>query len=35
VNLEEARAHLEYDVNLVKPEALVNAVRELGYEVPA
>jgi copper chaperone CopZ len=34
VELEKASATVEYDVNLVKPEVLTNAVRELGYEVP-
>ena len=28
-------AHVEYDTDLVKPEAMANAVRALGYEVPA
>ena len=35
VDLEAARAEVEYDPSLVKPEALANAVRQLGYEVPA
>ena len=35
VNLEAARASVEYDSSLVKPETLANAVRQLGYEVPA
>ena len=26
---------VEYDADVVKPEALANAVRQLGYEVPA
>jgi hypothetical protein len=26
---------VEYDIELVKPEVLTNAVRQLGYEVPA
>ena len=29
------RATVEYDADLVKPESLANAVRDLGYEVPA
>ena len=35
VDLQAARATVEYDAGLVKPEALANAVRQLGYEVPA
>ena len=35
VNLKAEQAHVEYDTDLVKPEVLVNAVRQLGYEVPA
>lgn len=35
VNLEAASASVEYDSTLVKPEAIANAVRQLGYEVPA
>lgn len=35
VDLEGARADVEYDPTLVKPEVLENAVRQLGYEVPA
>jgi copper chaperone CopZ len=35
VDLEGARAMVEYDPDLVKPEVLANAVRQLGYEVPA
>jgi copper chaperone CopZ len=35
VNLEGASATVEYDSALVKPEVLANAVRQLGYEVPA
>ena len=35
VNLLAASATVEYDVDLVKPDVLANAVRELGYEVPA
>ncbi len=34
VDLQGARATVEYDVDLVQPEALAEAVRELGYEVP-
>ena len=35
VNLKAGQAHVEYDPDLVKPEVLANAVRQLGYEVPA
>ncbi|HEY1341654.1 MAG TPA: heavy metal-associated domain-containing protein [Bryobacteraceae bacterium] len=35
VDLEGARATVEYDTDLVKPEVLANAVRQLGYEVAA
>lgn len=35
VDLEATRAIVEYDSDLVKPEVLANAVRSLGYEVPA
>jgi Cu+-exporting ATPase len=35
VELQGERAIVEYDPELVKPEVLVNAVRNLGYEVPA
>lgn len=35
VNLENAAAAVEYDTDLVKPEVLANAVRELGYDVAA
>ena len=35
VDLQGASATVEYDVDLVKPEALAEAVRDLGYEVPA
>ena len=35
VNLEGASAAVDYDADLVKPEALAAAVRKLGYEVPA
>ena len=33
VDLQGARADVEYDADLVKPEVLANAVRQLGYEV--
>lgn len=32
VDLEQASATVEYDTSLVKPEMLVKAVRDLGYE---
>ena len=32
VDLTAASATVEYDTELVKPEAIANAVRELGYE---
>jgi copper chaperone CopZ len=35
VDLEAARATVEYDVDLVKPDVFANAVRQLGYEVPS
>ncbi len=35
VNLQSGSAHVEYDPGLVKPEVLNDAVRDLGYEVPA
>ena len=35
VELQGERAIVEFDPELVKPEVLANAVRELGYEVPA
>ena len=35
VDLESASASVEYDVDLVKPEVLAGAVRDLGYEVTA
>jgi copper chaperone CopZ len=35
VDLQATRATVEYDSDLVKPEVLANAVRSLGYEVPA
>jgi len=34
VDLQSASATVEYDPALVKPEALAEAVRDLGYEVP-
>lgn len=34
VDLKAEQAHVEYDTDLVKPEVLTNAVRQLGYEVP-
>jgi Cu+-exporting ATPase len=35
VDLAGGSATVEYDAAAVKPEALANAVRQLGYEVPA
>jgi len=35
VNLETASAAVEYDPGRVQPDALKEAVRQLGYEVPA
>jgi len=35
VNLQSSSATVEYDTDMVKPEVLENAVRELGYEVAA
>jgi Cu+-exporting ATPase len=35
VDLQAATATVEYDTGMVQPEALANAVRALGYEVPA
>lgn len=35
VDLQGASATVEYDVDLVRPEVLADAVRDLGYEVPA
>jgi copper chaperone CopZ len=32
VDLAAASATVEYDTELVKPEAIASAVRELGYE---
>jgi len=35
VDLGSASASVEYDTDLVKPEAIAAAVREIGFEVPA
>ena len=35
VDLKAEKAHVEYNADLVKPAVLANAVRQLGYEVPA
>ena len=35
VDLVNACATVEYDADTVQPEALANAVRQLGFEVPA
>jgi len=35
VDLQGGQASVEYDADRVKPEALAEAVRDLGYEVPA
>ena len=35
VNLEAATADIEYDDDLVRPEVLADAVRDLGYDVAA
>jgi copper chaperone CopZ len=35
VDLEGGAAMVEYDAAQVKPENLADAVRKLGYEVPA
>jgi len=35
VDLKAERANVEYNEDLVKPEVLEKAVRELGYEVAA
>ena len=35
VDLEGGRATVEYEAAAVEPETLANAVRQLGYEVPA
>ena len=35
VDLVNARAAVEYDAAQVEPGVIANAVRQLGYEVPA
>ena len=35
VDLEGATATVDYDPDVVKPDALAKAVRQLGFEVPA
>jgi Cu+-exporting ATPase len=35
VDLKQSAADVDYDGAFVKREVLVNAVRDLGYEVPA
>ena len=35
VDLVHASATVQYDADVVKPEALANSVRQLGYEVHA
>ena len=35
VDLKGANETVDYDADVVKPEVLDNAVRDLGYEVPA
>ena len=35
VDLKGSEATVEYDGKLVQPDKLANAVRQLGYEVPA
>jgi copper chaperone CopZ len=35
VDLAGALATVEYDSDVVKPETLAGAVRQLGFEVPA
>jgi len=35
VDLAGGSASVEYDAASVKPETLANAIRQLGYEVPA
>jgi copper chaperone CopZ len=35
VDLANARAAVEYDAALVEPGGIANAIRQLGYEVPA
>lgn len=34
VDLAAAKATVEYDTDLVTPEAIASAVRDLGYETP-
>jgi Cu+-exporting ATPase len=35
VDLKGSSAQVSYDADRVKPDALAQAVRQLGYEVPA
>ena len=35
VDLQAGQARVEYNADVVKPDALAAAVRQLGYEVPA
>lgn len=35
VDLQAAQATVEFDASRVKPDALADVVRQLGYEVPA
>ena len=35
VDLGGAKATVEYDTEVVTPQSLADAVRQLGYEVPA
>jgi copper chaperone CopZ len=35
VDLQAATATVEYDADRVKPSALAEAVRDIGFEVPA
>ena len=35
VDLQATRATVEYDTDLVKPDTLANAVRDLGFDVAA
>ena len=35
VDLGAAKATVEYDAEIVTPQSLADAVRQLGYEVPA
>ena len=35
VDLGGAQATVEYDAEIVTPQSLADAVRQLGYEVPA